>query len=101
MSNLCSIFRVKELPHNGTARETQNSMETENEELEISEEESDQLREVHIDVARGNFLREAEFGVIVLIPSLMNNSFLKMSCLLICPVSVKLSLGLVSLRRRQ
>ncbi|XP_062996447.1 kinesin-like protein KIF2C isoform X3 [Elgaria multicarinata webbii] len=37
--------RVKELPHNGTAEERQNCMETENEELEISEEESGQLHE--------------------------------------------------------
>ncbi|XP_062996437.1 kinesin-like protein KIF2C isoform X2 [Elgaria multicarinata webbii] len=41
--------RVKELPHNGTAEERQNCMETENEELEISEEESGQLHELSED----------------------------------------------------
>ncbi|XP_061488730.1 kinesin-like protein KIF2C isoform X2 [Rhineura floridana] len=41
--------RVKELPHSGTAGETQNCMETENEELDISEEESDHLHELSED----------------------------------------------------
>ncbi|KAH0618684.1 hypothetical protein JD844_018093 [Phrynosoma platyrhinos] len=41
--------RVKELPHNGTAGETQNCMDTENEELEISEEDSDHLLELSED----------------------------------------------------
>ncbi|XP_003220255.1 kinesin-like protein KIF2C [Anolis carolinensis] len=38
--------RVKELPHNGTADEAQNCMETENKELEISEEESNHFLEL-------------------------------------------------------
>uniref|UniRef100_A0A8D0DY32 Kinesin-like protein n=1 Tax=Salvator merianae TaxID=96440 RepID=A0A8D0DY32_SALMN len=41
--------RVKELPHNGTAAETQNCMETGNEELEISEEGSDNFHELSED----------------------------------------------------
>ncbi|XP_028589523.1 kinesin-like protein KIF2C isoform X1 [Podarcis muralis] len=41
--------RVKELPHNGTAGEAQNCMETENEEVDISEEESAHLHELSDD----------------------------------------------------
>ncbi|XP_026562955.1 kinesin-like protein KIF2C [Pseudonaja textilis] len=41
--------RVKELPRNGTAGEAQNCMETENEEFEISREESDHILELSED----------------------------------------------------
>ncbi|XP_026521440.1 kinesin-like protein KIF2C [Notechis scutatus] len=41
--------RVKELPRNGTAGEAQNCMETENEEFEISKEESDHILELSED----------------------------------------------------
>ncbi|XP_067324018.1 kinesin-like protein KIF2C isoform X2 [Anolis sagrei] len=60
--------RVKELPHNGTAGEAQNCMETENEELEISEEESNHLQELsedelspHLSSVREAFTRINEF----------------------------------------
>lgn len=44
---LSSFDRVKELPHNGTAREPQCQMETENEELEVTEEGSGHVQEVN------------------------------------------------------